>query len=134
MVGNASATSSVGGLERSSTIRAGVAVGCARISALMATDFMAAAICEAGEAEEYAAFSKRRVREQRGKWSATLPYQSHWPKQERSNERTGETQVERWSSRAACDSQVAHCSSLDVWVACNGAARPGKPESASEHS
>ena len=69
MVGNASATSSAVGLERSSTVGAGVAVGCARTSALMATDCMAVAICEAGEAEEYAAgpYSKRRVREQRGK-------------------------------------------------------------------
>ena len=68
-MGIARATSSAVGLERSSTVGAGVAVGRARTSALMATDCMAVAICAAGEAEEYAAgpCSKRRIKEQRGK-------------------------------------------------------------------
>ena len=67
MVGNASATSSAVGLQRSSTVGAGVAVGCARASGRMATCCMGVAICGAGEAEEHAAgaFSQRRIQEQR---------------------------------------------------------------------
>ena len=38
---------------------------------------------------------------------------------------TRETRADRWSSRAAFDSQAARCSSRNVWVACNGAASPG---------
>ena len=143
---NAGATCSAVGFERSSTVGAAVAVGCARTSAPMATGCMGVATCGARESEEYAArpVPKRSVREQRVNWSATLPYQSHLPWQECSdgsatvatwstwqirrkaygrgrvqNQKcscTRETRADRWSSRAAFDSQAA---------ACNGTASPG---------
>ena len=117
-------------------------------SAPMATGCMRVATCTRVGRVRSSAGAK--VREQRVKWSATLPYQSHWPRQECSdgsatvatwstwqirrrahgrgrvqNQKcscTRETHADWWSSRAAFDSQAAHCSSRNVWVACNGAA------------